>query len=101
MPVGGHADGARVLSRHAEGDGSGPRSCRGTACGRRRRDRRPGRFLAEIVRHPLLTADDEVRLAKRVERGDPAAKTQMIESNLRLVVSIAKQYRGLAFRSTT
>ena len=54
-----------------------------------------GRFLAEIVRHPLLTAADEVRLAKRVERGDPAAKTQMIESNLRLVVSIAKQYRGL------
>jgi RNA polymerase primary sigma factor len=53
------------------------------------------RFLGEIVRHPLLTPADELRLAKRVERGDPAAKTRMIESNLRLVVSIAKQYRGL------
>jgi RNA polymerase primary sigma factor len=53
------------------------------------------RFLAEVVRRPLLTPAEEIRLAKRVERGDPAAKERMIESNLRLVVSIAKQYRGL------
>ena len=53
------------------------------------------RFLGEIVRHPLLTPAEEVRLAKRVEHGDPDAKRRMIESNLRLVVSIAKQYRGL------
>jgi RNA polymerase primary sigma factor len=53
------------------------------------------RFLAEIVRHPLLTPAEEVRLAKRIERGDPVAKARMIESNLRLVVSIAKQYRSL------
>jgi RNA polymerase primary sigma factor len=48
---------------------------------------------------PLLTADQEVYLAKRVERGDLAAKTQMIEANLRLVVSIAKPHvgRGLSF----
>jgi RNA polymerase primary sigma factor len=52
-------------------------------------------FLAEAGRHPLLTAADEVALAKRIERGDAAAKRQMIESNLRLVVSIAKDYRGL------
>jgi RNA polymerase primary sigma factor len=52
-------------------------------------------FLNEITRRPLLTAADEVRLSKRVERGDPVAKRQMIESNLRLVVSVAKPYRGL------
>jgi len=46
------------------------------------------------VKVPLLTADQEVSLAKRVERGDRAAKTQMIEANLRLVVSIAKPHVG-------
>ncbi|MEA2481679.1 MAG: polymerase primary sigma factor [Thermoleophilaceae bacterium] len=51
-------------------------------------------FLNEIRRYPLLTAADEVRIAKRIERGDPAAKEQMINSNLRLVVSIAKKYQG-------
>jgi RNA polymerase primary sigma factor len=52
-------------------------------------------FLADVGRHKLLTAADEVMLAKRIERGDPSAKRRMIESNLRLVVSIAKGYRGL------
>jgi RNA polymerase primary sigma factor len=51
-------------------------------------------FLNEIGRHPLLTAAEEVVLAKAVERGDQAAKERMITSNLRLVVSIAKRYRG-------
>ena len=51
-------------------------------------------FLNEIGRYPLLTAADEVVLAKAVERGDQAAKDRMINSNLRLVVSIAKRYRG-------
>jgi RNA polymerase primary sigma factor len=56
-------------------------------------------YLREIGKVPLLTADEEVYLAKRVERGDMAAKTQMIEANLRLVVSIAKPHvgRGLSF----
>ncbi len=51
-------------------------------------------YLGEIRRVPLLSPADEVRLAKRVERGDEEAKRQMIEANLRLVVSIAKRYAG-------
>jgi RNA polymerase primary sigma factor len=56
-------------------------------------------YLREIGRVPLLTAGQEVSLAKRIERGDLRAKDEMIEANLRLVVSIAKGYlgRGLSF----
>ena len=56
-------------------------------------------FLREAGRHQLLTAAQEVELAKKIERGDMAAKTHMIQANLRLVVSIAKNYRnqGLPF----
>jgi RNA polymerase primary sigma factor len=56
-------------------------------------------YLRSIGRVGLLTADQEVGLAKRIERGDMAAKQHMIEANLRLVVSIAKGYlgRGLTF----
>jgi len=56
-------------------------------------------FLKDIGRVELLTAAQEVELAKRIERGDHGAKQQMVEANLRLVVSIAKKYRnqGLPF----
>ena len=56
-------------------------------------------YLRSIGRVPLLTADEEVSLAKRIERGDMEAKQHMVEAYLRLVVSIAKGYlgRGLTF----
>jgi len=51
-------------------------------------------FLNEAGRYPLLTAAEEVELAKAIERGDKRAKDKMVNSNLRLVVSIAKKYQG-------
>jgi RNA polymerase primary sigma factor len=51
-------------------------------------------FLNGIGKYDLLTADQEVALAKRIERGDRAAKEQMVNANLRLVVSLAKRYQG-------
>jgi RNA polymerase primary sigma factor len=51
-------------------------------------------FLNEVGRHRLLTAEEEVSLAKSIEQGDRSAKERMINSNLRLVVSIAKKYQG-------
>lgn len=56
-------------------------------------------YLKEIGRIPLLTYEEEVELAKRIEAGDQSAKDQLAEANLRLVVSIAKRYvgRGMQF----
>ena len=56
-------------------------------------------YLKEIGKVPLLTADEEVEIAKRMERGDESAKRELAEANLRLVVSIAKRYvgRGMLF----
>jgi len=50
-------------------------------------------FLAQIARTPLLTPADELRLARRVEKGDLAAKERMVEANLRLVVHVAKRFQ--------
>jgi RNA polymerase primary sigma factor len=51
-------------------------------------------FLRDVRRYPLLTAEEEVELAQRIERGDLEAKERMVNSNLRLVVSLAKKYQG-------
>lgn len=63
------------------------------------RDQGLDTYLADINEVPLLTAEQEIELAKRIQRGDLAAREHMIRANLRLVVSIAKNYvnRGLAF----
>jgi RNA polymerase primary sigma factor len=53
-----------------------------------------GLFMREVSRYDLLTAEQEVELAKRIERGDGAAKELMINANLRLVVSIARRFQG-------
>ena len=56
-------------------------------------------YLKEIGKVPLLSAEEEIELAKRMENGDQAAKKRLAEANLRLVVSIAKRYvgRGMLF----
>ena len=61
---------------------------------RHREDDPVREYLREIGRVPLLTAEEEVSLAKRIERGDPAARRHLIEANLRLVVSVARRYVG-------
>src|SRR5438445_4639642 len=51
-------------------------------------------FLQEVRRHPLLTRAEEVELAQRIERGDLGAKEQLVNSNLRLVISNARKFQG-------
>src|SRR5881227_1688203 len=51
-------------------------------------------FLREAARHPLLTREEEVELAKRIERGDLEAKERLVNSNLRLVIKFARRYQG-------
>src|SRR3954466_9491721 len=51
-------------------------------------------FFNEARKHPLLTAEEEVELSKRIEKGDLEAKDRMINSNLRLVISVARKYQG-------
>ncbi|HWD24492.1 MAG TPA: sigma-70 factor domain-containing protein, partial [Acidimicrobiales bacterium] len=51
-------------------------------------------FLDDLGRHPLLTADEQVALAQRIELGDEEARASMISANLRLVVHWARRYQG-------
>jgi RNA polymerase primary sigma factor len=53
-----------------------------------------GLFLRELRNYPLLTGEEEIELAKRIEKGDLQAKERLVNSNLRLVVSLAKRYQG-------
>src|SRR5687767_15193259 len=57
-------------------------------------------FFSQAARHPLLTAAQEVDLAKKIERGDLEAKEQMINANLRLVISNARKYQNLGLPLT-
>ena len=85
-----------VFEEPVEGPAAGPT----IDVGVRHRDHDPVRaYLREIGKVPLLTGEEEISLAKRVERGDPTAKQALIEANLRLVVSVAKRYvgRGMLF----
>ena len=80
----------RPATRHGHSNGATARSSTGgEAAGDPVR-----RYLNEIGRIPLLSAQDEVRLAKAIERGDETARQQMVSANLRLVVSVAKKYTG-------
>ena len=56
------------------------------------------KYLAEVAAFPLLTSEDEVRLGRAIEVGDEDARRKLIESNLRLVVPIAKKYEGSGLR---
>jgi RNA polymerase primary sigma factor len=91
--------------RNARGDhGARSRStrARGRADAHRREEARATEttdsfqlFLNQASRYPLLTADEEIELAKRIERGDLEAKERLINSNLRLVISNARRYQGV------
>ena len=56
------------------------------------------KYLAEIAAFPLLSSDDEVRLAKAAEAGDEDARRKLTESNLHLVVAVARRYDGRGLR---
>jgi len=75
------------------------RAQKGTSIGAADLSNSAGQYLKEIGNTRLLSSDEEIRLAKRVEQGDEEAKWELVEANLRLVVSIAKKYvgRGIPF----
>ena len=57
-------------------------------------------YMKEIAKTPLLTPEEEVKLAKKIKKGDQAARTLMIQANLRLVVKIAQDYSGYGLHVT-
>lgn len=66
--------------------------------GRRGDDDRIRRYLEHVASIPLLAAEDEIRLAKAVQAGDDGARRRLVESNLQLVVAIARRYEGQGLR---
>jgi RNA polymerase primary sigma factor len=56
------------------------------------------RYLEDVARFPLLTRDDEIRLAQEIEAGDERARRRLIESNLRLVVAVARRFERSGLR---
>jgi len=87
--------GIEIHGEQPDGDSESPRDARWSNDPPERTMDSMSLFMAEVRRHRLLTRDEEAELARRIERGDLAAKERLVNSNLRLVISNARSYEGL------
>src|ERR687890_746058 len=81
-------------STRARGEHTNPQARQARQVSSRTERRPTDHFITEAGRIPLLTKEEEIELAKRIEKGDLEAKDRMVNSNLRLVISIARKYQG-------